>query len=152
MMQLTPNFTLEELTVTEVRGVDNSCPADLQPHLVNVANTLEKVRKLLGAPIIVTSGYRCAAVNTAVGGAADSAHLQAFAADFICPDFGTPLQICAKIEAAPALIFDQLINEGAKGASLGWVHISIAPPQRRQVLTANFETGKAVYSEGLPTA
>lgn len=148
-MYLTEHFSLEEMTTTQVRGVDNSCPTRLLPHLRNTAMVMEKVRDLLGGkPITVSSGYRCPAVNKAVGGAENSAHLDGYAADFICPSFGTPLEICRAIEASQ-IGFDQVINEGAHGNSLGWVHISVAPGMRRQVLTATFANGKAQYSTGL---
>ena len=152
-MQLSAHFSIEEMTVTEVRGVDNSPPPEAAAHLVVVALALEQIRELLGnRPIHVTSGFRCTEVNTRVGGAPDSAHLYGYAADFICPAFGSPLKICAAIANATTITFDQLINEGAKGKSLGWVHISVDPRMRRQILTANFETGHAVYIEGLPVA
>jgi len=45
---------------------------------------LEKARKLLGRPIIIASGYRCAAHDAAVGGKPNSAHLSGKAADIQC--------------------------------------------------------------------
>ncbi len=103
------------------------------------APMLEQVRTLLGdRPIIVSSGYRSPAVNAAVGGVVTSAHLTGYAADFICPDFGTPVEICNAISHSP-LDFDQLIQEGI------WVHLSVDPRMRREVLT---KTG-AGFSPGL---
>ena len=72
---MTPHFTLAELTFTQVRGVDNSLPADLLPALTDTALRMEAVRAILGHPIIVTSGYRCAAVNAAVGGSGEAYNL-----------------------------------------------------------------------------
>jgi zinc D-Ala-D-Ala carboxypeptidase len=148
-MNITPHFTLEEMSVTQIRGIDNTPPQDLVRRLMAVCNTLEVVRWLLGnAPMLITSGYRCPEINDRVGGAKDSAHLQGWAADFVCPAFGPPLKIAYAI-ADSAIKFDQLINEGAKGTSLGWVHISVDPRLRRQVLTADFNSGSAVYTAGL---
>lgn len=139
-MYLTEHFSKEEMTITQVRDVDNSCPPTLIIHLRNTAIVLEQVREILGGrPITVNSGYRCPAVNKAVGGADNSAHMQAYAVDFICPSFGTPLDICRALEAS-RLGFDQVIEEGT------WVHISIAPPLRRQILTKQPGGG---YSVGL---
>lgn len=45
---------------------------------------LEKARKLLGRPIVIVSGYRCAEHNAAVGGKPNSAHLTGKAADILC--------------------------------------------------------------------
>jgi zinc D-Ala-D-Ala carboxypeptidase len=134
---LTSHFTLAELSVT--RHGDNAPPPVVVERLRAVtAPMLEQVRTLLGdRPIIVTSGYRSPAVNTAVGGVATSAHLTGYAADFICPAFGTPLEVCATISRS-TLDFDQLIQEGT------WVHLSVDPRMRREVLTragAGFSPG-----------
>ena len=134
---LTPHFTLAELCVT--RHGPNMPPAAVVQRLRTVtAPMLERVRTLLGErPIIITSGYRSPAVNAAVGGVATSAHLSGYAADFICPDFGAPLDICEAISRSP-FDFDQLIQEGS------WVHLSVDPKMRREVLTkagAGFSPG-----------
>ncbi|AOJ86743.1 peptidase M15 [Burkholderia sp. MSMB0856] len=149
-MKLTDHFALSELTQSETatrRGIGNSPPLTIVENLKRTAQTLEKVRTLLGAkPILVSSGYRSPALNKAVGGAANSAHVQGLAADFICPGFGSPLEICKRLVEA-RVEFDQLIQEGT------WVHIGLAPAgqrPRRQVLTAHFGGGATRYSTGLP--
>jgi hypothetical protein len=146
MTNLSTHFTLEELTgsSTAVRlGIDNAIPAELLSNLQNVATGLELVRALLGnIPMSIDSGYRCAALNKAVGGASDSAHMQGYAADFICPSFGVPLDIVKAIQAS-AIQFDQLIQEGT------WVHISFDPRTRMEVLTATFTNGVASYKQGV---
>lgn len=139
---LTPNFSLEELSVTQQRGLDNRPPPPVAARLQETAEQMEAVRALLGdRPITVTSGYRSAAVNRAVGGAARSAHMKGWAVDFNCHRFGTPLEVCRAIAASP-LTFDQLIEEGS------WVHISFDPRRRRQVLTK----ARSGYASGLRTA
>lgn len=45
---------------------------------------LDDIRAALGAPMTVTSGYRCEAHNEAVGGRKTSAHLSGLAADISC--------------------------------------------------------------------
>ena len=52
--------------------------AEVSPFLIEV---LQRLRDILGVPITVTSGRRCAAHNAAVGGAKNSQHLQGLAAD-----------------------------------------------------------------------
>ncbi|VVE74031.1 peptidase M15 [Pandoraea captiosa] len=147
--ELTAHFTLDELTHSQTadrRGIDNSAPDDIVANLTRVAHALERVRVLLGSrPVTISSGYRSPDLNRAVGGARNSAHLYGLAADFICPGYGTPLQICKAI-AASNIDFDQLIQEGS------WVHLGLAKAgekARRQVLTANFSSGAATYREGL---
>lgn len=128
-MKLSAHFTEEELTITQVRGVDNTPPAGPLLHLEDAAKRMEAVRALLGnVPIIVNSGYRSPIVNRIVGGSKTSAHMDGYAIDFICPAFGTPEDICRAIERSN-IDFDQLLFEQT------WVHLSFAPAMRRQVLT-----------------
>ena len=150
---LSPHFTLGEFThsQTAVRlGLRNEPgPAELH-NLYRVAALLEQVRALCGGQaVLISSGYRSAKVNKAVGGARQSLHSQGRAVDFTAPGFGTPLQVCRVIRDS-ALDFDELIFEGA------WVHLGITSMQvpavggRRNVLTAHFERGQeAFYSTGL---
>lgn len=129
MTQLSDHFSLEELSATAHRELDNTPPAPVLATLADTALRMEAVRTFLGAqPIHVNSGYRSPAVNAAVGGVVDSAHLSGHAVDFICPAFGDPLAICRHL-AGVAFAFDQLIQEGT------WVHVSFAPTMRREVLT-----------------
>lgn len=135
MTQLSPHFTLAELTVSAnaVRlGLDNTPPPDVLARLKTVAGQLERIRELFGGkPIIISSAYRSPLVNRAAGGAKTSAHLEGWAVDFACPEFGTPLEVAQRI-ARSALTFDQLIHE-CPGAQ--WVHISFDPRRRGQLLT-----------------
>jgi hypothetical protein len=149
MTRVTDHFTLEELTQSETaarRRIDNTPSSAVVENLTRTAQTLEQVRALLGArPVLISSGYRSPALNAAVGGATNSAHMTGLAADFLCPGFGNPLEICRKI-AASNIFFDQLIQEGT------WVHIGLAAAaqkSRQQVLTANFGPGATTYSNGL---
>ncbi len=78
-------------------------------------------------------------MNAAVGGAENSAHMTGHACDFICPGFGTPLEVCRKLQAS-GIRFDQVIQEGT------WTHISFAPTMRGQILTKAANGG---YTTGL---
>lgn len=145
MTQLTAHFSVEELIFSSTAqrlGIDNSPDRDVMAHLLTLAMGLEKIRALLGVPMHIDSGYRCPALNKAVGGVPDSTHVQGFAADFIAPDFGSPL-IIARAIAGSGLDFDQVIQEGT------WVHVSFDPRMRRNVLTASFGPGGATYSQGV---
>lgn len=145
-MQLSPHFSLEELTFSSTavaQGIDNTAPVDIAEHLGILAAGLEKIRAIIGFPLHIDSGYRCPDLNRIVRGVPDSAHVTGFAADFICPQFGSPLDIVKTIVEYPQVRFDQVIQEGT------WVHISFAPMMRQQVLTAHFVDGKAHYQEGV---
>lgn len=146
MQYLSEHFTFEELTISQTAarlGYDNTPNAmQLEAAKSYLVPGLEHVRLLLNAvPMHVSSGFRSGKVNLAVGGATTSAHCFFYACDFIAPDFGTPLDICKKIEAS-TLLYDQLIHE--YGA---WCHISFDPKLRRQSLTINAD-GQG-YRKGL---
>ena len=139
--RLSEHFALAEFVHSDTamrKGIDNTPSSEIVAALAETAEALEEVRALLGRPLNITSGYRCAELNRAVGGVGDSAHLYGFAADFVCPAFGEPLAICQALEAGD-LLFDQVIQEGT------WVHISFDPRMRRQVLTKT----AGGYAEGL---
>lgn len=142
MTQLSEHFSFEELTATSHAELDNTPPQSVIAPLNVTAGYLEMIRALLGDQLMhINSGYRSPAVNLAVGGVADSAHLTGYAADFICPAFGAPIDICRAIAASP-IRFDQLIEEG------NWVHVSFAPAMRGEILTKAPAGG---YRAGLPS-
>ena len=138
--QLTAHFALEELCCTQHREFDNTPPPEVAAALRDTATRMEEVRRQLGGQVIsVSSGYRCRALNRAVGGARTSAHLSGHAVDFNCYGFGDPLAVCRAL-AESELAFDQLIEEGT------WVHLSFDPRLRRQILTRR----PGGYGLGLP--
>jgi hypothetical protein len=156
-MQLTPHFTLRELThsATAARQGLANLPASVEiEHIRHTAQRMEQIRSLLGdVPITVLSCYRSELVNKAVGGSPTSAHRHGLACDFVAPRYGKPLAICQAIEAARAaghITFDQLICEFPHSG--GWVHIGFRLPPahgRSQLLTAIKRDGRTVYLPGL---
>lgn len=50
----------------------------------DLIDALELLREKVGAPIVVTSGYRCSSHNRAVGGKPGSVHMTGKAADVLC--------------------------------------------------------------------
>lgn len=144
-MNLSNSFTLEQFTFSETairKGLDNTPNDEQIANLTDLAQSLERVQQLLG-PLHISSAFRSPKVNAAIGGSSTSAHMEGYAADFTCPSFGTPLEVCKAI-AASDLSFDQLIQEGT------WAHLSIDPRMRRELLTATFSGGKATYSVTQP--
>ena len=138
-MNLSDNFTLEELTASQTArrlGLDNTPPPEVIENLTYTANKLEKVRELLGNNAIhISSGYRSPAVNKAVGSKSKkSQHLSGEAVDFTCPKFGTPRQIVEAIKNSN-ITYDQVIYEFDE-----WVHISFTQSDnRKQALTIDSE-------------
>ena len=127
-MNLSTNFTLEELTVSEIaarRNLDNTPNATEVANLVRVAELLEQVRALLGKPILVNSAFRAKAVNDAVGSRDSSQHRLGCAADIRVPGL-TPKQVVqACIDAK--IPFDQIIEEFGS-----WTHISVPNTKDQQ--------------------
>jgi hypothetical protein len=133
-MKLSPNFTLEELTHSEVaerQGLDNTPDEKVKANLVRLARFLEEVRAVLKRPIMVNSAYRSIKVNEAVGSKPTSQHCIGCAADIKVPGL-TPDNIVKEL-LKTNLEYDQLIREFDS-----WVHISIpnnfADKPRKQVL------------------
>lgn len=128
------HFTIDELCRSEtarIRGIDNTPTEEVRKNLTAlVDNVLDPLREWYGKPIYVNSGYRCPALNKAVGGVANSQHLTGQAADIDVNDRAENRKLMKHIE--DNLDFDQLIWENG-GA---WVHVSYRADgkNRRQVL------------------
>jgi hypothetical protein len=138
---VTKNFTLRELTATKT-GLPNALPKHLEPNLRSLAeNVLQPARDALGA-IRVTSAYRSPAVNSKVGGAKTSQHVQAQAADLKF-DGGNEVLFNWIREN---LDFDQLIWEFGTNKAPSWVHVSYSNTKnRKQILKAVKYNGKTKY-------
>jgi hypothetical protein len=118
-MNLTKNFTLEELTITDHREFFNEPNPSERANLIRLANFLEQVKVALGGkPVMVNSAFRCKEVNDAVGSKDSSQHRVGAACDFRVPGM-TPDQVVKAIMAA-GLAYDQLIREFDR-----WTHVSI---------------------------
>ena len=118
-MNLTPHFTLEELTVTDHRTLDNTPDAAALANLQRLAEFLEKVKELLRfKPVMINSAYRSAAVNAAVGSRDSSQHRLGTAADIRVPGM-TPDEVVRAVIGS-SLPFDQCIREFDS-----WTHLSI---------------------------
>ena len=146
-MQLSRNFTLEELTASETaarRGIDNTPSAEIVENLKVLCLTLEEVKDVAeGKDVLISSGYRCPKLNSAVGGSKNSAHMEGLAADCTSPKFGSVKQFCEAIRDSD-IQFDQLIFEFD-----AWAHIGVGGQNRRQVITARKVNGKTEYFDGI---
>lgn len=138
-MNLTPHFTLAELTFSETaerNGWDNSPNEKELANLKRLADFLEQVKVVMGGkPVMISSGLRTKKVNDAVGSKDTSQHLLGCAADFKIPGV-TPDQVVRKIIAS-GIGFDQIIREYDR-----WTHISIpntvdTAPRRQALIIDN---------------
>ena len=159
-MKLTEHFTLEEMTRTKVKGIDNTPDGKAVDNLKRLCRWLEMLRGEYNkryetppdlpegeeglrasksedeVPIIINSGYRSEAVNRAVGGAATSNHLTGCAADIRCFGVEQALRyatILLDISDEADEPFDELLVE-KKGYNY-WVHFAVRPQgNRRKIL------------------
>lgn len=120
--KLSANFTLGELIKSNtaynqklyvqymnndeiVQNLKFLCDALLQP-----------IRDQLKRPIVITSGYRCSALNSLVGGAKNSLHLHGYAADI--RSNGAMLELAKVIQTLR--YHECLIHDS-------YIHVSIKP-------------------------
>lgn len=136
-MNLTPHFTLSELSCTtnkEYKELNLKRAEQNLGKMYMLAGFAERVREIVGKPLIITSGYRCDILNKTVGGSPTSQHKLGEAIDFKVRGM-TNSQVAYKLMESD-LKFQQLIIESAGGAE--WVHISIG--SKREVL--RYKNGK----------
>lgn len=156
MMRLSRSFTLKELTYSSTAqrlAIENE-PEPV--HLVALSalchTILQPVRDHFGKPVIINSGYRCAALSKAVGSSERSQHCRGEAADFEIMGVSN-LEVAEWIQNELGEAVDQLILEGwnpteADPTNSGWIHCSHSREgsQRGEILrTADFKT----YQQGL---
>lgn len=150
---LSEHFTLSEATRSDTAirlGLDNTPSQEVFDNMVQAAERMETVRRILGGdPIEITSWHRAPAVDKAVGGVGrTNGHASGWCIDFRkyqhLPNYMTPLEICEALMKTD-LRWDQLIWEGT------WVHISFHPALRQHRLTAHFGNGPATYTPGIPS-
>lgn len=136
--QLTPNFTLSELLISQTASrmrLDNTPTETIKRSLKLVAEkVLQPIRNHYNKPVVVTSGYRSPAVNRAVGGSGSSQHMTGQAVDFTVPGIDN-YSVASWIRSN--LKYDQLILEFYTGGNSGWIHVGYSPSHRMQVLTIN---------------
>lgn len=149
--QLSQNFWLHEFLRSQTAARMGRPLTNPPPQVVDnlerlCVDVLQPARDLIGAPVIITSGWRPEWLNVTIGGSRASQHITGNAADFVVN--GLPaLEVARRIESS-GVPYDQLIYEFG-----GWVHISqpnvpgLAP--RAAPLTAYMEMGRTRYAVGV---
>lgn len=145
-MNISPHFTLAELTVTNT-GLDNTPTPAIIENLKILASTLELIRTSLNKPITINSAYRSPRVNNAIrGSAASSMHLTGQAADLRVKGM-TPYEVCMAIKAS-GIQYDKLILEDL-GSNGGWTHIQVQKdPAKNRMEEYTIRTGTG-YLKGI---
>lgn len=126
-------FTIEEMTKSSTataKHIDNTPNQTAIDNLTKLIEiVLDPLREWYGKPIRVNSGFRCEALNEAVGGSDTSQHRLGEAADITVGTKKGNKKLFNYIK--DNLPFDQLINE----SNFSWVHVSYREGRlRKQVL------------------
>ncbi len=126
-------FSIKEMTKSNTataKGIDNTPDQTITDNLTKLIEAvLDPLREWYSKPIIVNSGYRCEALNKAIGGAKSSQHMLGEAADITVGSKEENEKLFDYIK--DNLEFDQLINE----SDFSWVHVSYREGRlRKQVL------------------
>ena len=152
-MKLTTNFSLAELTASQVaarKGIPNNPTAGQIENLKKLCESiLQPIRNHYDSPVIISSGFRTPELCILINSSINSQHAKGQAADLQV--IGVDNKALAKY-IKENLDFDQLILEFYKeseGPHSGWVHVSyVGKENRKESLTATRaeNTGKTVYS------
>lgn len=129
MTQITRFFNLEEFQCK----CGCEMPYRVEDNLtILVINFLHPIRKWLGIPFFITSGYRCVPYNRHVGGVRNSQHILGTAADIVVKDI-------------PIYSLRDMLNQGLKahkhgpgglgyyprdGAGWGFLHVDLRETTR----------------------
>jgi len=150
-MKLSKYVSLAEVTKSDTasrRGISNEpTPEHLENLKTICTEVFDKVREHFGVPIYISSGYRSAALNKAIGGSSTSDHNLGRALD-LDQDFRsngiTNMDVFKFIK--DNLEFDQLIYEFGNSKNPDWVHVGYRKgANRKQILVAYKEGTKTKY-------
>lgn len=127
-------FTLSELCFSsdaQAHQILNQPMGQQEENLKSLINNLlDPLREQWGRPIYVNSGFRCEALNSLVGGVANSQHVRGEAADITAGNKVLNRQLfdlVVRLSEESAIVFDQLIDE----RSYAWLHISYSRGRNR---------------------
>lgn len=137
-MNLSENLSLDEFIHSDTaiaHGLDNTMPANLWYNAQALAtNLFEPIRKLLGVPLKIDSGYRCEKLNVMVRGVPTSQHCKAQAIDMV--PVGMSLSEAFEKIVNSGLKWDQLICEHDSSGHM-WIHFSYDSTRNRQDIVRN---------------
>jgi len=150
-MKLSNYLSLAEVTRSDTakrNGISNEPTAEHLENLKVIAvEVFDKVREYFGVPIFVSSGYRSAALNKAIGGSSTSDHNLGRALDLDQDGHGNGVTNADVFKfIKDNLEFDQLIWEFGTDKNPDWVHVGYRKgANRKQILKAVREGGKTKY-------
>lgn len=138
--RLTQNFSLEEMIASSTakqKRINNTPNPEVKKNLEKLCKeVLQPIRDKYGRAITVTSGYRCPALNKAVGGVATSQHLQGAAADIKCTATSKAVlfNIIKDMINNGEIKVGQLIWEYGTKKEPNWIHVSLPFTKVNQII------------------
>lgn len=133
MNYLSEHFTLDEMTRSQTateKRIDNTPPEAAVCNLkILCTQVLEPVRAKIGRPIVITSGYRCAKLNAAVGGVLKSYHTKGMAADIRIDNLKDAYNLAKLLNDRP--LTDLVLIEHSSSAQ--WLHVQWSRYPRHRV-------------------
>ena len=137
-LMLSEHFSMEEFTYSATAKAMGICNSPGSSELDNLRflcrDVLEPARRVIGEPIHITSGYRCLALNRAVGGVAQSYHVHGLAADIHIESAAHASRLADALNAQPYC--DLILVEHAQGAS--WLHVQARKLSPRHRVNLDF--------------
>lgn len=116
-------FSLEEFTHSSTAKrlkIDNTPSDEVVRNIqYGVQMVLDPLRRIIRSPIIITSGFRCSALNKAVGGVTNSWHTKGNAADIRISDEEEAETIFQALKTLPSV--DTVLFEHSDTAI--WMHV-----------------------------
>lgn len=116
-------FTLEEFTHSSTANrlkIENTPSDEVVRNIqYGVQMVLDPLRRIIRSPIIITSGFRCSALNKAVGGVANSWHTKGNAADIRISNEEEAKAIFQALQTLPSV--DTVLFEHSSTAI--WMHV-----------------------------
>jgi len=153
-MKLSDNFDLSEFIRSDYakrNGINNVPNEEQTENLKELCiHILEPLRKHFQIPILISSGFRCDALNAAIGGAKNSQHTMGQAVDIdhdLSANVVSNKMIFDWIKTN--LVFDQMIWEFGTSTNPDWVHVSYVAnnKNRNQVLRGVKHGTKTTYEK-----
>ena len=129
------------------KGIDNTpSPTHVETMKETANKIFEPLREFVCGPIKVTSMFRSAALNEAIGGAKSSQHMKGQAMD-LDDVYGHKSNAEVYQWIKENLNFDQLIWEFGTDTNPNWIHVSYVNDEdnRNRCLKAYKEKGKTKY-------
>ena len=117
-------FTAQELLRSDAavqKKIPNLPSWEQLDNLKRLAFMLDKIRVKLGKPISVSSGFRSARLNAAIGGADNSQHKNGEAADLECYSNRVLFNLIKSMIESGEITVGQLIDE----YNYSWIHVSL---------------------------